>query len=78
MRGFLLAFLLSALISGTAFGQPVSDPEKTNLILTIHRAPQLAPGERSAVELELHNPYTWSMENTSLFGEVYAFVHRSE
>ncbi len=78
VRGLLLALLLSVLISGAAFAQSVSEPAKTNLILTIQASPQLVPGERGDLQLELHNPYPWAMENVSLFGEVYAFLHRAE
>ncbi len=78
MRGLLFALLLSVLISGTALAQPVSEPARTNLILTIQASPQLVPGERGDLQLELHNPYDWTMENVSLFGEVYAFLHRAE
>ncbi len=78
MRGLLLALLFSVLISGTALAQPVSEPARTNLILTIQASPQLVPGERGDLQLELHNPYPWAMENVSLFGEVYAFLHRAE
>ncbi len=78
VRGLLFALLLSVLISGTALAQPVSEPDKTNLILTIQASPQLVPGERGDLQLELHNPYDWAMENVSLFGEVYAFLHRAE
>ncbi len=78
VRGLLFALLLPVLISGTALAQPVSDPARTNLILTIQASPQLVPGERGDLQLELHNPYDWAMENVSLFGEVYAFLHRAE
>ncbi len=78
VRGLLFALLLPVLISGTALAQPVSEPDKTNLILTIQASPQLVPGERGDLQLELHNPYDWAMENVSLFGEVYAFLHRAE
>ncbi|MCJ2554753.1 MAG: hypothetical protein LN410_00905 [Candidatus Thermoplasmatota archaeon] len=78
MRGLLLALLLPVLISGTALAQPISEPAHTNLILTIQASPQLAPGERGDLRLELHNPYDWAMENVSLFGEIYAFLHRAE
>ncbi len=78
VRGFLLTLLLSVLISGTALAQSVSDPASTNLILSIQATPQLVPGEGGDIQLELHNPYPWAMENVSLFGEVYAFLHRAE
>lgn len=78
MRGLWLLPLVLVLLSGTTLGQPVSDPAKTNLILTIHATPQLAPGEQGDISLELRNPYAWAMENASLQVEVYAFVHRSE
>ncbi len=77
MRGLLFALLLPVLVFGTALAQPVSDPANTNLILTIQASPQLLPGERGDLQLELHNPYDWVMENVSLFGEVYAFLHRA-
>jgi hypothetical protein len=78
VRGRLFALLFLALISGTALGQSIDDPERTNLILTIQSTPQLVPGERGEVQLELRNPYPWEMENISLFIEVYAFLHRAE
>jgi hypothetical protein len=78
VRGLLFALLLPVLISGTALAQPVSEPARTNLILTIQASLQLAPGERGDLQLELHNPYPWAMENVSLFGEIYAFLHRAE
>ncbi len=78
VRGLLLALLLSVLISGPALAQSVSDPARTNLILSIQASLQLVPGEGGDIQLELHNPYPWVMENASLFGEAYAFLHRAE
>ncbi|MFQ5908301.1 MAG: hypothetical protein ACE5JE_05690 [Thermoplasmata archaeon] len=78
MRGRWLLLLILVLLAGSSLGQPISDPEKTNIILTIRSTPQLAPGERGNVELEVRNPYNWTMENVTLFAEVYAFVHRGE
>jgi hypothetical protein len=78
VRGRWLLLLVLVLLAGTSLGQPISDPEKTNVILTIRSTPQLAPGERGDIELEIRNPYSWAMENVTLFVETYAFVHRSE
>ena len=78
MRGLLLALLLSVLISGSALAQSISDPARTNLILSFQTSLQLVPGEGGEIRLELHNPYPWVMENVSLFGEAYAFLHRAD
>ncbi len=78
MRGHWLLLLVLVLLAGTSLGQPISDPEKTSVILTIRSTPQLAPGERGDIELEVRNPYSWTMENVTLFVEAYAFVHRGE
>lgn len=78
MRGRLLVLLALVLLAGTSLGQPISDPAKTNVILSIQSTPQLAPGQRGEIQLQLHNPYNWTMENVSLFSEVYGFVHRAE
>ncbi|MDX1534587.1 MAG: hypothetical protein R3291_03095, partial [Thermoplasmata archaeon] len=76
MRGLLLALIVLLLIPAPALGKTVSDPDLTNTILSAQASLQLAPGEGGTLPLELHNPYPWAMENVSLFGEVYAFLHR--
>lgn len=78
MRGRWLVLLGLVLLAGPSFGQPISDPANTNVVLTIQSTPQMVPGERGDIQLQLLNPYPWAMENVSLFGEVYAFAHRSE
>ncbi len=68
-----LGLLLAILLVGVAAGEEVSDPTRTNLILGSFETPQLSPGNVGRFSFSLTNPYSWSMNGTTLFVEVYEF-----
>jgi hypothetical protein len=52
----------------------VTDPAHTNFLFINISGPTIYPGDMGNLNFKLNNPYNRSMENISLFAEIYAYA----
>ncbi len=77
MKGLLVAAVLVLFLTGLTAAEEISDPARTNLLLGAFDTPQLASGDEGTLAFHLTNPYSWSMNGTTLLVEIYAFASRT-
>ena len=77
-RVLLLLVILTFLAPNVEGASSLADPSDVNLIISIIKTPQLAPGDRGTVELTLFNPYVNDMTNVSLTASIYLYVSWDE